>query len=272
MNNPSFSVVIPLYNKCKSIKRAVLSVLNQTYKNFELIVVDDGSTDNSLDSLNDLSDDRLITIRQNNSGVSSARNKGIEVSKNDFISFLDADDYWADDYLNAMMHLISDFPRASFYSCWFGEKRSDCIRIANSIHKTRGYINNYFSELLNGILVNASNVTVKKDCFSKVGLFDIKLIGGEDMDMWGRLSHHYKLAFEPTLLSFYDKEAENRACLKKVDIKDCLPYIIDLSKLDKDERIFYKKRIINRLIGLAYSKEFVNFFKLLTKHNFQLLS
>lgn len=88
------SVVIPLYNKDKQIAKTLYSVLKQTYPNFEVIVVNDGSTDNSLSEVSKISDSRIRLICQENKGVSAARNRGIQEAKSDYIAFLDADDEW----------------------------------------------------------------------------------------------------------------------------------------------------------------------------------
>src|SRR5918993_437227 len=110
--NPMFSVVIPLFNKQDFIERAVDSVLRQTYADFELIVVDDGSTDSSLDRLLRFADARLRIIRQANAGKGPARNTGIRESSREWIALLDADDYWFPDHLSELARAISLYPNS----------------------------------------------------------------------------------------------------------------------------------------------------------------
>ena len=103
-----FSVIIPLYNKSHTIERALKSVLNQTYKNFEAIIVDDGSTDNGIEIVNKYtSDARIKILKQKNQGVSIARNEGVKNSLYQYIAFLDADDEWEKDYLETVLKIAN---------------------------------------------------------------------------------------------------------------------------------------------------------------------
>lgn len=116
-----FSVVIPLYNKAHTIERTISTVLTQTFKAFEIIVVDDGSTDNSLELLNKYGfDSRLRIIEQENAGVSAARNKGVALARYDYIAFLDADDEWLPYFLEKVNEAIHKYPEAGMYgtSSW----------------------------------------------------------------------------------------------------------------------------------------------------------
>ncbi len=108
-----FSIVIPVHNKEKYIYKTLNSVLNQTYPHFELILVDDGSVDNSGNICDQyaLADSRIKVIHQKNGGVSNARNTGIKAASNNLIAFIDADDFWKEDYLERMSDLIKKFPK-----------------------------------------------------------------------------------------------------------------------------------------------------------------
>ncbi|MGZ8944558.1 MAG: glycosyltransferase family 2 protein [Methylococcaceae bacterium] len=113
-----FTVVIPLYNKANIIMRTLASVLTQTHKEFEVIIVNDGSTDGSVDVVKGFtSDTRIKIINQENQGVSAARNKGVACAKYDYIAFLDGDDEWLPGYLEKMKEAIELFPNASMYGC-----------------------------------------------------------------------------------------------------------------------------------------------------------
>lgn len=116
-NNVKFSIIIPLYNKERMILRTLYSVLTQTYENFEIIIIDDGSTDKSVELISKkCADDRIHLIRQKNSGVSSARNRGIESATGHYIAFLDADDEWMPYYLENVVMAIEKYPDAALYS------------------------------------------------------------------------------------------------------------------------------------------------------------
>ena len=112
--NPRFSVIMPLYNKERYVKKAIESVIAQTYRDFELIIIDDGSTDNSLEVVRGLKieDRRLKILTQSNSGVAVARNNGVAASEGEYMCFLDADDWWEANFLEEMDRLITEYPEA----------------------------------------------------------------------------------------------------------------------------------------------------------------
>ena len=110
------SIVIPLFNKASHIKDTIESVLAQSYQNFELIIVNDGSTDNGPKIVREIKEPRILVIDQANAGVSAARNRGIDAAKGDLIAFLDADDLWNPDFLSAIMRLYQRFPWAGLYA------------------------------------------------------------------------------------------------------------------------------------------------------------
>ena len=124
---PKVSVIIPLYNKGKYIARALDSVFSQTYQDYEVIVVDDGSTDNGPEIVKQYNDPRLRLIHQENAGPGAARNKGISESKGEFLSFLDADDEWLPEFLEEGIYALSENPQcSSFCSCYYmGEEKED---------------------------------------------------------------------------------------------------------------------------------------------------
>lgn len=110
-----FSVVIPLYNKKHTIRECIASVLSQSYQDFELLVIDDGSTDNSFQVLSEYSDNRIRIVQQSNGGVSSARNLGLKLAKSKYVALLDADDLWMPDYLEKMNSFIEAYPFCALY-------------------------------------------------------------------------------------------------------------------------------------------------------------
>ncbi|NLB79493.1 MAG: glycosyltransferase family 2 protein, partial [Clostridiaceae bacterium] len=112
---PKVSVVIPLYNKAPYIMRSLRSVLAQSYQNFEIVVVDDGSTDGGGDIVLSVGDPCIRLIRQENGGVSAARNRGIQEAKADLIAFLDADDEWKPSFLELILDMYSNYPDAGLY-------------------------------------------------------------------------------------------------------------------------------------------------------------
>lgn len=232
------SVVVPLYNKEMSIVSTIESVLAQTYKDWELIIVDDGSTDNSLNVVKEFVgqidnrwlDDRLTIIHKENGGVCSARNRGIQEAKGEYVALLDGDDLWDKEYLAEQVMMIADFPDAAMWGINYAEVNNG--KLVRSLPTAlpdgyRGYVENYF-EMPGRIsdLYCSSSVLVRKDVFDKVGLFDERIRYAEDEDMWWRIIATHKVAFYDRYMVFYRFEAENRALTRPRRLRYDLPYYI----------------------------------------------
>ena len=147
------SVVIPLYNKEKQIAHTLQSVFNQTFQNFEVVIVDDGSTDGSVAEVEKLSDSRIRLIHQKNAGVAAARNRGIEEAKGDLIAFLDADDEWKPEYLATQHHLSQKYPDCNVFACNYEFRNIEGKVTPTIIRKLPftgedGILSNYFEALL----------------------------------------------------------------------------------------------------------------------------
>ena len=212
-----FSVVIPLYNKANYIQKAIESVLSQKMQAFELIIVDDGSTDNSLQKASRFKDVRIRTVQQSNAGVSVTRNRGVEQANFPYIAFLDADDWWHSEFLMEMWRLILQFPQACLYG-------SNYYYVKHGQHKveykglpdgfTKGYVD-YFAMYGRSFCVpfNCSFVVVQREAFLKAGGFCPALNLGEDLDLWIRLTLTGKVAYlnKPLAYSNQDVVAEHRA-------------------------------------------------------------
>jgi glycosyltransferase involved in cell wall biosynthesis len=231
-----FSVIIPLYNKAPYIKKAIQSVAAQSFQEFELIVIDDGSTDDSLPKLGVLSDElrikdpeffaKLRIIEQKNSGVSTTRNRGVGMANYNYIAFLDADDWWEPTFLEEMKVLINEYPDAgiygsSYYKVRNGKKIIPNIAVAKEFEK--GYIDYYTSyaatmwmPLWTGSVIIPLNVFIEMDGFKP------ELRMGEDFHLWVRIAQKHKVAFVNKQLSNYNQDVEvaNRA----VDEKLYLPH------------------------------------------------
>jgi len=224
-----FSIVIPLYNKEDSVVETVSAVLEQTYNEYEVLIVDDGSSDQSLLKLECLNDKRIRIIKKENGGVSSARNRGIQEARYNYIAFLDADDVWEPDYLEEQARLIHDFPDAKMWGCAFGYlQNNQKTEIDHKLPLTyRNYIDNYFGMSKSSVLFWTSSVVVDKSVFQQIELFDERISMGEDLDMWFRIILQFKVAFYNRILSYYKLDAENKAMQKEIKLQSFLPYYID---------------------------------------------
>lgn len=190
-----FSVVIPLYNKEQYICRAVDSVLNQTYEQFELIVVDDGSTDRSAELVENIKDDRVRVIRQDNQGEGPARNSGVLAASNHWVAFLDADDAWLPDHLREISNIINRFDKVAMVStsCIETNDSSKKVNIDNNLDANIRIIN-YFIEAAKDIgIVNSTSVAIKKEVFEEVGGFS-NFRAGTDLEYWARVALKYSVA------------------------------------------------------------------------------
>jgi glycosyltransferase involved in cell wall biosynthesis len=188
--NTIVSVIIPTYNRARMLKEAIDSVLAQEYKDFELLVVDDGSTDNTLDLLQPYGQ-RLTLIQQQNRGVSAARNAGIAAASGRYISFLDSDDLWQGQKLTRQVHFFTLHPEALICQTeeiWIrnGQRVNPKVRHK----KLSGMI---FEPSLHLCLVSPSAVMIRRSLFEEVGFFDESLPACEDYDLWLRVSCRYPI-------------------------------------------------------------------------------
>lgn len=214
-----FSIIIPLYNKSSCITRAVQSVLDQTCDEFELIVIDDGSTDGGGEVVKLFTDPRISLVRQENAGVSAARNKGISFAKGELVAFLDADDSWKSDFLKTIERLREKFPQAGLYATAYqivgpsGQSRQVRLKVIPE-PPWEGIVPSYFkSAALGEPPVCASAVAIPYDILMEYGGFLLGKRMGEDLDLWGRIALKYPVAISTQVEATYHHDAENRACI-----------------------------------------------------------
>jgi glycosyltransferase involved in cell wall biosynthesis len=218
------SVVIPLYNKGPYIARALKSVLAQTFQDFEVIVVDDGSTDGGAEVVRGFDDPRIRLIQQENLGVSAARNRGIAAARAELVAFLDADDEWLSGFLETIMRMRREFPEAGAYVTAFythGRKRSGLLDLKAVLPEPwEGLIPRYFLTVTYGGPISSSSVCIPRSIFDDIGMFIEGVWWGEDTEMWGRIALHYTIAFSWTYGAVYHFEATNRANEKRGSVKE----------------------------------------------------
>lgn len=265
-----FSVIIPLYNKAPYIAKAIGSVLAQSFKDFELIVVDDGSKDGSAEVALKSFDGRAncLMIKQENAGVSMARNNGVVASHGQYLCFLDADDWWELTFLEEMLKLINEFSDAGIYGTNYTivnetKRKTKVAPVGVKSGFEKGYIDycQVYAETLAMPLWTGA-VCIPRQVFDEMKGFpqDIKL--GEDFLLWIRIALKYKVVFLNKPLSNYnqDVDATNRGVGKLHD-PNC-HMLWNLSFLEEEERMnaSYKRLIDNlRTYGLLpyyVSKEY----------------
>jgi len=205
---PFFSVVIPLYNKENFIAGTLKSVLAQTFTDFEVIIVNDVSTDNSLGVIDHIVDDRIRIIEHNvNKGLSASRNTGIKNAASDIIAFLDADDLWKPEFLEKMHSLMTLYPEAGIYGSRYEEIYPNNLIIPipspqSELINNMGTINFYISNLKKPIFCS-SCICIKKGVFYDTGFYDEKITFSEDIDLYIRAAIKYQIAYCNDILASY---------------------------------------------------------------------
>lgn len=264
-----FTVVIPLYNKENSISITLNSLLNQKYKEFEILIVNDGSTDKSIEVVEKFSDNRLRIINQLNAGVSSARNKGIAEAKYEWITFLDADDYWFDDHLSLMNAKIQNYPNHkvfcnSYYRSSINEEQRKADRKVN-------VINDYFVEGYKNFFFWTGVVCIHRSVFEKVGVFDTKITRGEDLDLWMRIGRNYSIVKDNIITAIYKQETENKLTRSKVPLDNCFENYLNFKDKSPSEVKYLKMLASHKIISLIKQKNIIDALKLMLKYNFKLI-
>ena len=235
--NPLVSVIIPTFNRGWILKEAVDSVLEQDFGDFELIVVDDGSTDNTPDILGAYQKN-IIRVRQNNKGVSAARNRGIGLASGQLITFLDSDDLWLPKKLSAQVEFFHSNPDALICQTeeiWI----RNCVRV-NPKKKHRKPSGMIFSPSLSLCLVSPSAVMIRRSLLESVGLFDEGLPACEDYDLWLRISCRYPIHLLDTPLIVKRGGHEDQlSCAPGLDRFriQSLKKIIGSGQLSEDQRL-----------------------------------
>lgn len=256
-----FSVIIPLYNKAPYVTKAIGSVLAQTFADFELIIVDDGSKDNSfslaLKAIEGSSNCHIY--KQENAGVSVARNNGVALSQGEYLCFLDADDWWAPTFLEEMSKLIDEFPDAGIYGTGYTivnetKRKTRVSPIGVEPGFEKGYINYcqvYAKSLAMPLWTGA--VCMSRKVFDEMGGFPKGIKLGEDFLLWIRIALKYKVVLINRPLSFYNQDVDsaNRGVGRLHNPEEHMLWNVDF--LAEEEKINpdYKQLIDNlRTYGL----------------------
>jgi len=210
---PFFSVIIPLYNKENYIEDTLKSVLNQTFKDFEIIIINDGSTDNSLNKVTAINDKRIQLFSIENQGVSYARNYGIEKASANYIALIDADDIWCDNHLFELNKQISLFPDAGLYcnnyEVFYKKKMSRKTKFNFHYKNNCIIVDDYFKASITNSVAWTSAVGFSKEKFNFIGKFNVGLKTAQDLDLWIRFALQYKVSFNPIITMSYKLYVSN---------------------------------------------------------------
>jgi glycosyltransferase involved in cell wall biosynthesis len=276
-NNPAISVIIPTYNHAQYIIETVKSVLNQTYRDFEIIIIDDGSKDNTRDILNSYIDENLVHyIYQESQGVSAARNTGIKVARGKYSAFMDADDIMLPESLAKRIkfmekHQDIDFVFTDFFledtksNCNpypFLKKREMLLSLSPALEKQDGttysfHPSYYKMSIKKDIFPITITIMVRKKCFEDVGYFDVNLRMSQDEDMWLRIMRKYKVGFIDEPLSIYKRYRSRISTKDELWYIDAIKYLQDFLnkeeiKSDPELTNAVKKRINRMFFGQGH--------------------
>lgn len=259
------SVVIPLYNKEKQIAHTLQSVQNQTFQDFEVVIVDDGSTDGGIAEVEKFSDSRIRLIHQENAGVSAARNRGIEKARGDLIAFLDADDEWKPEYLAVQYHLSQKYPDCNVFACNYEFRDTDGKVTPTIIRKLPfsgedGVLSNYFEMAsCSHPPLWTSAVMVKTQAIQDVGGFPVGIPSGEDLLTWARLAIQNNIAYSCCSMAIYNTRNEQERTLSDLrrtappdlrSVKDKVGAV--LQHLYKDHRDDNQKKQLAMYVAFWY--------------------
>lgn len=249
---PIVSVVIPVYNGEETIKQTIESVLSQTFSDFELIVINDGSTDATVNVVSTFQDPRIKVFSYPNAGLSASRNRGISLASGNYISFIDADDLWTADKLEAQVSALQENPQAALAYSW-----TDYIDESGQFFRQGPHFNfsgDVFAKLLLSDFVgNGSNPLIRKQAFSEVGGFDESLNAAEDWDMWLRLAARYEFVAVPfTQILYRQSPTSMSANPRKMEVASLR--VINRALAEAPESIQSLRRICigNRYKGLTW--------------------
>ena len=258
---PYFSIVIPLYNKQTHAKETIDTILSQTYQDFEIVIVNDGSKDNSLKIVESIKDSRIRIINQVNQGVSAARNNGIKESKAPYIVFLDADDIWLSNFLETIHDMTINFPEAGMYATRYelvdNKNQHTSLDIQALPNKNYiGLIPNYFKSVTLGDLpVCASAVCIPKKIFSENNIwFPVDEKYGEDQHVWARVAMKYEIAYNTKVCALYMLGTVNNTTIEGSKEKEPHNSILSLVEfketIENEEKRKYFDKYIQRSISI----------------------
>lgn len=280
MKLPEVSVIVPTYNRADLIRDSIDSVLNQTFQDFEIVVIDDGSTDNTKNIVEEYSDSRIKYFYQKNAGLNAARNSGIRESCGKYIAYIDSDDIWEPTKLEKQVRVLEKFPDVGLVYCGsslIDENGSPAGKRPLISH--RGYV---FEKIIKyNFLYNGSIVLFRRDCLEKVGLFDEQTVRMTDWEFYLRFAIYYKFYGIPEYLIKYrvhnktmtnDFKLFEKSSFQIIDktfaIKDISKKQLNLHKTAYAMRYRYLGR---RYFDNNLFKESREYFKKALKYDFSIL-
>lgn len=254
---PFFTVIIPLYNKEKYISGAIESILNQTFTDFEVLIVNDCSTDKSIEIASKFVSEKVKIIHhEKNSGLAATRNTGIKKATSNYVTFLDADDLWRPFFLEKTFQLIQHFPEARIFGTNYEEVWDKTVKNPHNNSDSLpenfvGYVNFFKINIKQG-LYNHGSVCLHKEVYENVGFYNENIQLSQDLDFNIRANYHYKLAYDNSVQMSYFMQTDNQLTRSSIINKTIPDYELyedwaknnsDLKKYLDFERYVLGKRL-----------------------------
>ena len=210
MSKPTFSVIIPLYNKEREIEGTIRSVLSQTRLPDEIVVVDDGSTDRSAGIVQRIGSPLIRLVAQPNAGECAARNRAIAEARGEYLALIDADDEWEPGFLAEIEAMIGEFPGCGLYCTGFSVVSHDGLFPARGLDR-RGVVGNFFRDSAHRYIAIPSASCIPREVIDTVGGFPEGMKMAGDLYMWIKIARRYRVCYSPERLARYSKVASNRS-------------------------------------------------------------
>ena len=254
---PKISVVIPLYNKGFIISETLNSVLAQTFKDFEVIIVNDGSTDNGFEIVSQYTDNRIRLYNQENKGAAAARNLGIEKATGELIAFLDADDYWYPNHLEELFKLYTDLPNCGIYGSRYFMKISDKKTIKTTYSPSvsndfRGILPDFFKASKTYRVGLTSAIAIPKTVLQNDFLFNSEINSGQDLELYTKIAIEKPIAVNNLFTVEYNFSLENQLSKTPISKKK----LVNFSQFNKTENKNESLRNFLDFYRLEYALQF----------------
>lgn len=259
------SVIIPLYNKQSSIKETVNSVLEQTYKDFELIILNDGSTDNSLQVVQSINDTRIRIIDKQNEGVSKTRNRGVKESKSDLIFFLDADDCIYPWCIESLVELYRKYPTADAWTANYESKKKDKSKTILDSSIQGLVVSPHKLIFLKKWNFRTGSFLMTKESYSSIGGFSELMTVGEDYYFMDAYCSNYKCVYMPRVVMSYIQE--NRELSRGgIPCNKVIEYYLDFGNKNLWQKLSYSELVFKRLLMAMFRMDITELKTMLIKH------
>jgi glycosyltransferase involved in cell wall biosynthesis len=254
---PKISVIIPLYNKGFIISETLQSVLAQTFTDFEIVIIDDGSTDNGFEIVTQISDERIKLFQQENKGAAAARNVGIEKSNGELIAFLDGDDYWFPNHLETLYKLYNDFPNCGIYGSRYFIKISE-KKIIKTFYSPavsndfRGILPDFFNASTFYRIALTSAIAIPKTILQNDFLFNPSISSGQDLELYTKIAIEKRVAITNLFTVEYNFSLDNQ--LSKTPI--LRKKLMDFSQFSEVEKNNLSLKKFLDIYRLEYALQF----------------